>query len=167
MISEAEAQRRRNFSMAGLKHGQHKTPEYTAWLSMRQRCVNTKHPCYAGYGGRGITVCERWDLFENFISDMGKRPSPRHEIERLNNDKGYYPDNCAWKTRFEQMRNTRKTRLVTLGDVTQCLKDWCRDLGISYKLTLNRISKNWSLEKAMFTPVDTKFRNGRAKGKSL
>lgn len=74
---------------------------------MTQRCTNPKNDGYAGYGGRGITVCDRWKSFENFLADMGERPAPDLTIERIDNDLGYGPDNCKWGTRTEQILNTR------------------------------------------------------------
>lgn len=79
--------------------------EYRVWLTMWQRCVNQKASGYSRYGGRGIAVCPRWKSFVNFISDMGRRPSAQHQIDRKNNDKGYSPENCQWVTRGQQMLN--------------------------------------------------------------
>jgi hypothetical protein len=81
-----------------------KTPTYQSWDHMKQRCLNPNNDSYASYGGRGITVCERWLTFENFLADMGERPK-RKSIERVDNDKGYYPENCVWATRQRQQLN--------------------------------------------------------------
>lgn len=86
-------------------HGLSKTPEYRAWASMWQRCTNPKNIRYERYGARGITVCERWERFENFLSDMGNRPSPDHSLDRKENDGNYQPENCRWATRSEQQQN--------------------------------------------------------------
>lgn len=86
---------------------------YKTWCSMKQRCCNSGNRDYENYGGRGITVCKRWLKFENFLADMGDRPSKRHTIERLDNDKGYRPSNCRWAPREEQNNNRRNRRLVT------------------------------------------------------
>lgn len=87
------------------KHGRSFTPVYNAWRDMKQRCLKSYHPCYERYGGRGIKICERWMSFDNFLADMGEKPSPKHSIERIDNDGNYEPDNCKWATKVEQTRN--------------------------------------------------------------
>lgn len=94
-------------------HGKHRTPEYRVWAGMLQRCTNPNDSSCKNYGGRGIMVCVRWFKFENFIEDMGKRPAPELTLERINNDKGYSPENCKWATRTEQRRNTRPRKNKT------------------------------------------------------
>lgn len=89
-----------------------RSPEYSAWVNLRYRCNNPGAPAYANYGGRGVKVCERWDSFENFLVDMGRRPSPRHSIDRRDNDGDYTPENCRWATATEQLRNRRNIKLT-------------------------------------------------------
>jgi hypothetical protein len=98
---------RRELSAARrLRHGRTDTAEHNTWIGMKGRCYNPANPKFYRYGGRGITVCERWrDNFENFAADMGPRPSPLHSIDRIDNDRGYEPGNCRWATQLEQQRN--------------------------------------------------------------
>ena len=88
-----------------------RSPEYLSWIAMRQRCNNHNHAAFHAYGGRGITVCERWASFENFLADMGPRPSREHTLDRIKNDEGYSPGNCRWATWTVQNHNRRSTRL--------------------------------------------------------
>ena len=87
-----------------------KSPEYLAWKNARSRCNNSNRKDYIDYGGRGITVCERWNDFEKFLEDMGKRPSSQHSLDRREVNGNYEPDNCRWATKQEQVLNRRKQR---------------------------------------------------------
>lgn len=92
------------------RHGMYGTPTYNSWSAMWTRCTSTKHKQFNDYGGRGITVCDAWQSFDEFLKDMGERPAGR-TIDRIDNDKGYSGGNCRWATRAEQARNKRTTRI--------------------------------------------------------
>lgn len=120
---------------------------------MRQRCQNPNDRTYKNYGGRGITVCDRWlESFENFYADMGPKPSPKHSIERKDNDGPYSPENCRWATRVEQGRNRRNNRRVTIGGETKCLSEWAVVAGVCYATMLSRTRRGW-LGERLLLPV--------------
>lgn len=97
------------FEVPNRRHGMSHLPIYLNWQGMIQRCENPKHPKYPIYGARGIRVCARWKVFENFYADMGDRPSPHYSIDRIENDGNYEPGNCRWATKREQLLNTRRS----------------------------------------------------------
>jgi hypothetical protein len=101
---------------APLKHGMSYSSEYVSWSHMLQRCNNRNDPKYLRYGNRGISVCLRWNTFENFIADMGNKPSPTHSIDRINNDDGYYKENCRWATPKQQANNRSNTVVFKKGE---------------------------------------------------
>ena len=114
------------------------TPQYKAWHNMKRRCDNPNHAQYQWYGARGISYDPSWSTYEGFVADMGERPEGK-ELDRIDNDGNYCKDNCRWVSRSEQMRNTRKTIAVTMRGKTQCLKDWCVELGLVYNTVVQRI----------------------------
>jgi hypothetical protein len=135
-------------------HGGRGTPEYNIWKGMKARCLDTECLAYSYYGGRGITICDRWiNSFPNFLSDMGNRTSPDHTIDRIDNDGNYCPENCRWATMAEQGRNTRNNHLITHNGLTMCLTDWAAKVGLSRSVLSDRINKRkWTIEKALNTP---------------
>ena len=121
-------------------HGLSKTPEYRIWNQMKQRCTNPNRKSYKNYGSRGINVCTAWlASFESFLHDMGKRPSPKHTLERLNNEDGYNPCNCVWATKNVQANNTRRVRRYTLLGETLTMKQWCDRLHLNYWTVRTRL----------------------------
>ncbi|MDE1138152.1 MAG: hypothetical protein PW999_00565 [Paraburkholderia tropica] len=124
---------------------------------MRSRCTNPGDISYQRYGARGISVCERWDNFENFLADMGPRPTNSHSLEREDNNGNYEPGNCRWATAIEQSRNTRRNRMLTFDGRTQCVAKWADEIGI-HRLTLQRrLRLGWSVEKTLSTPLALQF----------
>jgi hypothetical protein len=125
------------------KHGMFGTPEYRTWCQMRARCVCPTNNRYARYGARGIRVCARWEKFEHFLEDMGRRPSPSHSIERRSNDGHYEPGNCRWATAKEQARNRTDTVRLTIEGVTKPLAEWAEQSGLSIDTLRSRFSYGW------------------------
>jgi hypothetical protein len=140
-------------------HGSTASPEYQTWRGMKERCDNPENSHYLLYGGRGIGYCERWAKFENFLSDMGRRPKGR-TLDRVDNNLGYSPDNCRWATADEQSRNTSRNVNITWNGETKCLKDWATTLGITGIALAYRL-RNWSMQRAM-TEASTNSMNLRA-----
>lgn len=135
------------------KHGLIKTPEYIVWAGMKSRCDDPNHKSWNYYGGRGITVCDRWRNFLAFLSDMGPRPSPNHSIERRDNSVCYCPENCYWETHKNQMRNTRLNRFLSLNGETKCISEWSEQMGFSHGLINGRLRRGWTIERAITTPA--------------
>lgn len=112
-------------------HNKSKPREHATWTKMKQRCQNPRNPKYPIYGARGIFVCERWrDSFENFLTDMGPRPSVRHSIDRKNNDGPYSPENCHWALPKVQSRNTRTNHIVEIDGLRLCVTEWCEHMNV-------------------------------------
>lgn len=126
-------------------------PEYGSWRSMRQRCTDSRRSDFARYGAVGITVCTQWlESFDVFLSDVGRRPSPRHSLDRYPNAAGNYePGNVRWATASEQARNRKTTRWITFNGETLCLLEWSRKTGVDKALIRRRIKHGWPLERAL------------------
>lgn len=123
---------------------------YRIWQAMLNRCRNQNVTNYKDYGGRGITVCARWHVYTDFLSDMGECPLG-HSIDRKDNDGNYEPGNCIWSTRHTQTRNKRTNRMLTFNGVTKCLKDWAISLGIDQASMAERLRK-WPRDRAFTEP---------------
>lgn len=133
-------------------HRRSRSGEYIAWRNMIRRCYNPKSREWPGYGGRGITVCERWrGSFVDFFEDMGPRPKGL-SLDRRNNDGNYEPENCRWATRREQANNTRRVRPVAWNGKTQSLGQWTRETGIPWTTLDYRLKCGWSVERTLTTP---------------
>ncbi len=127
-------------------------PEYEVWRMMRRRCSDPKRPDYARYGGRGISVCERWASFDAFMADMGPRPTNAHQLERVNNDGPYSPANCCWVTRSEQARNTRANRFIEVQGERLCVEEWAARLGVDQSAIFHRLRRGWPEADAVTRP---------------
>lgn len=149
---------------AHIKHGFAYTPEYRAWQTMRQRCTNPKCEAYPDYGGRGITVCDRWlNDVSAFIADMGPKPSPRHELDRERNNEGYSPSNCRWVIRPVNCRNRRSNRMLEFAGETLTLIEWSERSGVPPSTITKRLGAGWPMEKVLGTPARPKAPAGQAK----
>ena len=141
--------------MSNNSHKMSKTPEYRSWLNMKARCCNPNHKGYSDYGGRGIAVCDRWLNLENFLADMGIKPTPKHSIDRINNDGDYSPDNCKWSDSKDQANNRRSNRLITIDDVTLTIAQWAKKMGFGRNVIWDRLEAGWSDYDAVITSVHT------------
>jgi hypothetical protein len=141
-------------------HGMKNAPEYKIWKSMRRRCINPDRPDYRFYGAKGITVCERWDKFENFFADMGKRPDGL-TLDRIDNSGNYTPENCRWATWETQFANRPNLPnpafmvLITHNGETHSISEWGRIAGIG-QLLAGRLHRGWTFERAFTEPVHRK-----------
>ncbi len=129
------------------------SPEYRTWAGMRSRCLNNRNPKFPDYGGRGITVCARWNDFEAFLFDMGNRPSKSHSIERKDVDGNYEPSNCKWATAAEQSNNKRCNRMIEINGVIKNATQWSKEFGIKSKTVLQRIYYGWNPVDAVTKPL--------------
>lgn len=141
-----------------LKHGfarrDSTAAEFNIWTSMIDRCTNMRNGAYDSYGGRGIRICNEWLCsFETFLADVGRRPSPKHSLDRKDNSSHYMPGNVRWATRSQQARNRRNTVMVTIGDQAKCLPDWVDEFNTSYEAVRRRLRRGWDPYDALSTPM--------------
>lgn len=139
---------------ANTTHGKTGTRIYRIWSGMLNRCRNPNSKDYTHYRKRGIHVCRAWYRFESFYADMGEPPTGSHELERLDNSRGYEPGNCVWATATQQARNRRSNVLITWSGKTQCVSAWEQELGFSSGRLSRRLRSGWSLKRAIETPVN-------------
>lgn len=146
---------------ATLKHGEftnyntEKPRLYRIWIAMRTRCNNPNFPAYHNYGGRGISICDEWEKYENF-RDWAKNNGYEDDltIHRVDNDGDYYPENCKWVTRREQANNMRVNHLITFNGETKTMAEWSRETGINYQTLADRINhQNLEPKEALTKPI--------------
>ena len=128
-----------------------KTTEYYIWTNMHSRCRNSNVLQYKDYGGRGISVCDRWSGkqgFNNFLDDMGSRPT-NLTLERIDSNKGYEPSNCKWASWVEQQNNRRNNKKLTFNGKTMGISQWARELGINRTTLSMRLQYGWSTEETL------------------
>ncbi len=134
-------------------------PEYGVLRSMISRCENPNMHAYRFYGGRGITICRRWRYsFANFLSDMGSRPSPKHVIDRIDNNGNYTPSNCRWTTYYQNTRNRNCTNLIEYQGKKLTIAEWARALSVNQHTLYGRFTRGWSIERALSTPIQVHHR---------
>lgn len=142
-------------------HGMSGVPEHGVWKKMKQRCENPSNPKFPLYGGRGICVCPRWcgkDGFENFLADMGPRPQKQMQIDRIDVNGNYEPGNCRWTTCKKNNRNRRDNRMLEVNGEKRCMAEWAEIVGVKVGTIWARLSKGWSDEDAVMTPVRVPLR---------
>lgn len=140
---------------AAAKHGMSGRPEYGIWVKMKRRCSDKSDTAYAHYGGRGIEVCDRWqESIENFLEDMGPRPSALHSLERKDNSLGYSPENCVWATMRQQANNRRSNKHYLFDGRMLTLSELSRVNGVPARIIRNRVDKlGFSVCEAVTRPV--------------
>jgi hypothetical protein len=147
------------------KHGLSYRPEYRAWQTMRLRCTVPTNPAWKDYGGRGISVCDRWrDDVAAFVADMGPKPSRKHELDRIDNDRGYEPGNCRWVLRKTNCRNRRSSKWIEFRGARRLFVELCDEFGIRADTAKHRMEElGWDAERTFTTPVRPKSPKGHAK----
>ena len=140
------------------RHGKTRTPEYTSWDSMIQRCTNPRATNWRLYGGRGIQVCQRWlNSFEAFFDDMGPRPAGM-TLDRIDCDGHYEPGNCRWATVVQQGNNRRASKRIVVEGVSKTVAEWARDTGIAYNTLLGRLAAGMDPASAVSTAAKPAYR---------
>ncbi|MDE2097629.1 MAG: hypothetical protein KGL39_10310 [Patescibacteria group bacterium] len=120
---------------------------------MKKRCLNPKVYKYPKYGGRGIVVCQRWMDFENFIADMGSKPTSKHTLERTNRNGNYEPSNCVWATQKVQQRNRSTNHILEFRGQKKTMVYWAETFGLKLKTLAARIARGWTVSEALTIPI--------------
>lgn len=137
-------------SVLKTKHASCNSKEYKTWSSIIQRCLNPNNSRFKSYCGAGIDVCDRWKKsFINFIADVGKCPDKKMSLDRINNKKGYSPDNCRWATNTQQARNKNTNRMISMDGETHCLSEWAEILNIPRERIKNRLRRGWDIKRCL------------------
>jgi hypothetical protein len=139
------------------------SPTFHSWAGMISRCTNEHHVSYPRYGGRGISVTERWHSFQNFLDDMGVKPDG-FSLDRINNSLSYSPENCKWSDAIQQARNKSNNHLISHNGETKCLQEWADLLGISGSSLRCRLSSGWSIHDALTTKKQSSNRKHTISG---
>lgn len=134
---------------------------------MLSRCYNPSAVNYRDYGAKGIRVCKRWQRFATFLLDMGRRPSPKHSVERRRNEQGYTPANCYWATPFQQAQNKTNNYKITLCGRTMTASAWARLVGISPRRVLVRLRLGWTAREAVLLPMSQRLRRPKTDKKTV
>jgi len=136
-----------------MQHGMSGTPVYAVWQAMLQRCENPKAQSYENYGGRGISVCEKWHTFEGFWIDM-KNPPRGYSLDRIDNDGNYCKENCRWALTKQQANNKRKNRRIEFNGETRTLAEWAEKTGLGWSTLRTRLDNyGWTVKKTLTTPA--------------
>ena len=141
------------------RHGDKSSREWKSWQAMRSRCLNPHATGYRNYGGRGISICERWARYEHFLEDMGRRPSPQHSLDRIDSNGNYEPGNCRWASPEQQMRNIRTNVSLTFQGKTMTVVEWAEEMKIPASRIYGRLKRGWNAEQAL-TLQDRRKRSG-------
>lgn len=133
-----------------------RTPTYLSWQRMKSRCTNPNDRDFPRYNRRGITLCERWHSFSNFLEDMGERPA-QTVLDRIDNNGNYEPSNCRWVSVQESCNNRSSNRLITIQGVTRSITEWCEVTGLGLTF-MSRIHRGWEPERAAAEPKHAQFK---------
>jgi len=128
---------------------------YQRWTSLRSRCNNPDDHAYENYGGRGVTYDPRWDMFEVFLAEVGIPSNLKHQLDRIDNDKGYFKGNVRWVPQQKNLNNKRTNRSLTHDGRTQTIAEWAEELNIHYRTLNNRINRGWDVQRALTTSSKT------------
>lgn len=146
------------FETPSKTHGLSRTREHEAWCRIIQRCYDKNDKAYDSYGGRGILMSKQWrHSFETFLKDMGKKPSPKHSIERKDNNKGYSKTNCKWATKKEQARNRRSNHILHINGKKKCIIEWCEYFGLSWHTFKTRRRNRVPMDQIFLPPGKVKY----------